>query len=260
MKTSSELKSIARDALSGRWGIAILAGFIASLLGGISGSGGGVSVNFSNNSTDVSGSQLPPGVDAEAYQQILTALIALAGIFFVVVIVYAVVALVIGSAVGVGYAKFNLDLVDWKGAKIETMFSRFNTIKTAIAANLLRALYVTLWTLVFVIPGIVAGYSYAMVNYVMAENPGLTAREALRESKRLMDGNRFRLFCLELSFIGWIVLGILTFGIALLWIVPYMQTTLAAFYRDISGTSASGDTPKNDPFDSFPAADNALGS
>ena len=147
-----------------------------------------------------------------------------------------------------------------RALRIETMFSRFNTIKTAIAANLLRALYVTLWTLVFVIPGIVAGYSYAMVNYVMAENPGLTAREALRESKRLMDGNRFRLFCLELSFIGWIVLGILTFGIALLWIIPYMQTTLAAFYRDISGTSASGDTPKNDPFDSFPAADNALGS
>ena len=93
-----------------------------------------------------------------------------------------------------------------------------------------------LWSLLFVIPGIVAGYSYAMTGYILAEHPELTASEAIEQSKQMMSGNRFRLFCLQFSFIGWDLLCALTLGIGNLWLRPYKQAAEAAFYREVSGT------------------------
>ena len=103
-------------------------------------------------------------------------------------------------------------------------------------ANFLRGLYTFLWMLLLVIPGIIAAFNYAMVPYVLAENPELTASEALARSKALMRGNRWRLFCLGFSFIGWGLLAGLTLGIGNLFLVPYQQAATAAFYRDISTT------------------------
>ena len=81
-----------------------------------------------------------------------------------------------------------------------------------------------------------AGYSYAMTGYILAEHPELTASEAIERSKEMTSGNRFRLFCLQFSFIGWSILCAFTFGIGNLWLRPYQQAATAAFYRDISGT------------------------
>ncbi len=102
--------------------------------------------------------------------------------------------------------------------------------------RLLRGLYIFLWSLLFIIPGIVAGYSYAMADYILAEKPNMTASEAVELSKSMMYGNRFRLFCLQLSFIGWDILATLAFGIGHLWLTPYKQASYAAFYREVSAT------------------------
>ena len=99
----------------------------------------------------------------------------------------------------------------------------------------LRSIFVWLWSLLLVIPGIIAIYRYAMMPYLMAEFPDLGALDAMRESKRLMQGNKWRLFCLELSFIGWYLLSILTLGIGLLWLLPYVSASRAAFYLEITG-------------------------
>ena len=107
--------------------------------------------------------------------------------------------------------------------------------------RLLRALYTFLWSLLFIIPGIVAGFSYAMTDYILAENPELTADEAITQSKTMMYGNRFRLFCLQFSFIGWDILATLAFGIGHLWLTPYKQAAYAAFYREVSGTEYNED-------------------
>lgn len=95
---------------------------------------------------------------------------------------------------------------------------------------------ILLWTLLFIIPGIVASYSYAMTGYILAEDPDLTASQAIQRSKEMMRGNRWRLFCLQLSFIGWIILCLFTFGIGNLFLNPYQTAADAAFYREISGT------------------------
>lgn len=99
-------------------------------------------------------------------------------------------------------------------------------------------LKVVLWSLLFIIPGIVMDFAYAMTPYILKDNPELSAWEASSRSREMMKGHKFDLFWLELSFIGWILLSILTLGIGLFWLVPYMQTAIAAFYNDISGKNA----------------------
>ena len=123
------------------------------------------------------------------------------------------------------------------------MFGYFSFWKTTAAARLLQTLYILLWSLLFIIPGIIAAYSYSMTGYILAENPNMPADEAIARSKQMMDGNRWRLFCLQISFIGWSILSsLLTFGIGDLWLTPYRQAASAVFYREISGTEVQEET------------------
>ncbi len=94
-------------------------------------------------------------------------------------------------------------------------------------------------TLLFIIPGIIASYSYAMTEYILADHPELSATEAISRSKQMMGGNKWRLFCLQFSFIGWSILCSFTFGIGNLWMTPYKQAATAVFYREVSGTEHS---------------------
>ena len=244
MKLAADFRQRAREALKGNWFIAVIAGFIASLLGGVTSTGVSYSGSSSSEGGSSSGGTGTGGTaDFEmALEEIfgdpefVTMFLTIFGIAMVVASVFSIIYMIIGGAVGIGYSKFNLDLMDGNEARVGTLFDYFNEWKKGFVARLLRSIYIFLWSLLFVIPGIMASYSYALVHYVMAEDPSLTAREALRESKEIMRGNRWRLFCLLLSFIGWDILGTLTLGIGYLWITPYREAAIAAFYRDITGT------------------------
>lgn len=98
---------------------------------------------------------------------------------------------------------------------------------------ILSTIYIFLWTLLLIIPGIIKSYSYALTPYILVEHPEMSANEAIEESMRLMDGHKFDLFYLQLSFIGWAILSILSFGLGFFWLIPYQMTAQAAFYRDI---------------------------
>ena len=97
----------------------------------------------------------------------------------------------------------------------------------------LMHIFIWLWSLLLIIPGIIKSFSYAMTPFILEENPELSANEAIDRSRAMMRGHKFDLFWLLLSFIGWFFLCILTFGIGFLWLVPYMQTTEAAFYQEV---------------------------
>ena len=241
MKIAEDFRRIARNALTNKWFIAVAVGLVASILGGISGGGpefkvnidgSNISMNFNVAGQTIKSIGTNGGVDSEVGAFILASLpiIILASLFA------AVIYFVLGSFIGVGYAKFNLNLVDKKNAAFETLFEYFSHWKTTTIARLLRALYVFLWSLLFIIPGIVAGFSYAMTDYILAEDPELTADEAISQSKSIMMGNKWRFFCLQFSFIGWDILATLAFGIGHLWLTPYKQAAYAAFYREVSGT------------------------
>lgn len=98
---------------------------------------------------------------------------------------------------------------------------------------ILSTIYIFLWTLLLIIPGLIKSYSYALTPYILIEHPEMSANEAIEESMRLMDGHKFDLFYLQLSFIGWAILSILSLGLGFFWLIPYQMTAQAAFYRDI---------------------------
>ena len=102
-----------------------------------------------------------------------------------------------------------------------------------VLGNFLVGLYISLWSLLFIVPGIIKAFSYAMTPYILVEYPELSVNEAIDKSRELMRGNKWRLFLLGLSFIGWILLCIPTFGIGMFWFGPYFEATIAAFYKDI---------------------------
>lgn len=215
-----EIRANAREALAGHWGVAILASIIASFFGAT-----GASVTFSDTED----------VDFSALGQLSqNEIIVTLAVFGGIILFGLVASVLISSLVSVGYAQFNLNLIDGADPKIATLFSKGKQILTAIVANLLVFIRVFFGFVLFVIPGIIAIYKYAMVNYIIAENPGISAREALKESKECMRGNKFRLFLLGLSFFGWSIVVVLTLGIASIWVAPYLQASYAAFYREIA--------------------------
>lgn len=257
MKCAEDFRAIARDALRGRWLVAVLTGFVASLLGaGIANSGSSISDIESRSDTirNLQGTELWLQIRGFVFAAIL------------VLALWVIVTMIIGGAVKLGYAVFNLKLVDQKDVAFSDLFSQSNRLGAGFCMNFLTGLYTLLWTMLFIVPGIIKTFSYAMTPYILAENPGMTATEAITQSRRIMDGNKWRLFCLSFSFIGWsllcavptlIVLGIVS-GVAFstgslavfLWMIPasiptfigtlflhpYQEAAYAAFYRDISAT------------------------
>ena len=232
MRSSSDLRFIARRALTGRWGVAIGSSIVASLLGGIYSANINFNFNFSDN--EAAGNGVFSWFSNLTGSQMV--FLGAAGAFLLnMALVFSIARLFIGSIVGIGYARFNLDLVDnVTEARFATLFSYMRFWKVAIITRIVRTLYIVLWTLLFIIPGIIASYNYALTDYILAENPELTTKEALELSKKMMYGHRFRLFCLEFSFIGWAFLCVLSLGIGLIWLLPYTEVAKAAFYRDVS--------------------------
>jgi uncharacterized membrane protein len=134
---------------------------------------------------------------------------------------------------GVGLCMVYLGLIEGKMAEVGTLFKGFQVFGKSIWLSVLIYVFTFLWSLLFVIPGIIKSFSYAMANYVLADNPEMTAREALRESKEIMQGHKWELFVLQLSFILWHLLGAITLGLAYIYVVPYMSASVANFYQKI---------------------------
>jgi len=145
------------------------------------------------------------------------------------------VRFILGGTVRLGYATYLLKQYDRQESKgVGELFSQFDRFGDGFCLAFLSGLYVFLWMLLFIIPGIVASYRYAMAPFIMAENPGMTASQAIDASKELMDGHKAELFFLDLSFLGWMLLNVFTLGIGSFWLNPYMNAARAAFYRRIS--------------------------
>lgn len=124
--------------------------------------------------------------------------------------------------------------------KVSTLFEGYKKeyLGKSIILFLLVAIFTCLWSLLLVIPGIIMAFAYSMSWFVLAENPNMTAREAIRESKEIMNGHKMDFFVLSLSFIPWILLVYVTLGIASIYVMPYMQLTITNFYHNIKRQSA----------------------
>lgn len=132
-----------------------------------------------------------------------------------------------------GIAGILLKLDRGESFTIEEMFAGFNDFGRPLLAGLLISLYTFLWSLLLFIPGIVAALSYSMTFYIMQENPHLDASSAITASKNMMMGHKWELFGLFLSFIGWWILSMFTFGLALIYAMPYFNCAMTVFYQNL---------------------------
>lgn len=202
-------KRIALEALSGRWKVACLTTFVASLLGGtIMVAGGGGGGGSSSSSSDVSSSYGDYGfenISSGDYESIIAVLLVVFGILSIL----ALVSIILGGATKFGYAKFLFKLLNKEEVAVSDLFSEYSRIGSGFVMNLLTGIYLVLWTLLFFPVGIVKSFSYALTPYIMAENPNVGANEAITMSREMMNGHKGSLFLLKLSFIGWALLLVL---------------------------------------------------
>ena len=144
-----------------------------------------------------------------------------------------VVVIVVSGLTGFGYTNFFLKISRGETPTYKELFARTDLLVPYILITLLVGVFTFLWSLLFIIPGIIAALEYSMVYYIALDNPELSAREVLKKSIQMMNGHKLDYFMLQLSFFGWAILGAFTFGLLYLWLTPYMQVTCANFYNNI---------------------------
>lgn len=161
-------------------------------------------------------------------------------------IVGPIVWLIISGPMSLGFASLYLNLCRGEKAELSQIFSGFNNFTSALVANLLVALFILLWALLLIIPGIMAAFSYMLTFFILADNPSLTPSQAINKSKEMMKGHKWKAFFLSCRFIGWILLALLTLGIGFLWLAPYMGMSFAKFYEEIKQSYIDTETQMPD--------------
>lgn len=225
MFTAKEIRKNARDGLNSNYGL-ILGGYlvVTLILSAVSGAGGFFS----------------------AWEK---------GRFSYFSSVFSIASFLVAGPMLVGFALFCLEISRYRKSEVGRIFS-FGFGKcfvSAFLANFLKNLFTALWSLLFIVPGIIKALAYSMTEYIIADNPGIPAMEAINRSQNMMYGHKARLFRLYLSFIGWVLLSALTGGVLmLLYVGPYMSMAKAEFYRSIvesganSSQSDSGESVNSD--------------
>ena len=153
-----------------------------------------------------------------------------------------IASILISGPLAVGLAIFSLSISRKQNAEVGQLFKGFEKFGTTVGAYLLQLILIILWMLLLIVPGIIAALSYALTYYIIVENDSIGPLEAITKSKEMMQGNKWKLFCLGLRFIGWALLCILSLGIGLLWLMPYIMVSFAKFYDDVKGQETNNAT------------------
>ncbi len=199
MFSRSELKRKAKEQLKGKWLLAILVFICYSAIYQL------INVKLTN-STNASG----------------------------IGIALNIIGLLVYGSIKVGMSRFTLKLAAKDSTtQFNDLFSGFDVFIKALIMNAIIAICVSIGTFLFVIPGIIIGIIFSQSNYILAENPEKPLIECIKKSVEIMKGYKMNFFILQLSFIGWLILCVLTFGIGLLWYVPYYQMTMTNFYLQV---------------------------
>lgn len=241
MWTRKELKTKAKEALKRNyWKVVLVSVLVILLSGGFSYgfSGGSGGSSPQEEISEMQEMTTSPATEALSSADLIIIVIVAIVIFTVVFcIVFAIayaIAAFLYNPVLVGVNRFMLKSVDDRAEVKEIAYAFDHSYMNVVKTMFFKDLYVFLWTLLFVIPGVYKKYQYRMVPYIMAEHPEMNYKEALELSKNMMDGEKWHAFVLDLSFVLWHVLGIITCGILeVFYIAPYQNLTNAELYRTI---------------------------
>lgn len=257
MWTRKELKERAKEALKRNYWKIVLVSLIGMLIGGglgssgISGGGSDIRDMASDNVKEHFTEHENDDVDWEGAEAVLDDIqmdirpqdIVAVAFTVIVVLIVAAIVLAIGIAldvlllnpVQVGINRFMVKSLDDTARIAEVGYTFDHNYKNGVKVMFFKDLYVVLWSLLFIVPGIYKAYQYRMVPYILGENPDMTYQEVLQRSKDMMDGQKWDAFVLDLSFILWHMLGGITCGLTeIFYVAPYVNLTDAALYSRLS--------------------------
>ncbi len=241
------IKKIARDRFRLDRRNAILVMLVLTLLGGVS--GGSLDIDLSGF-TESEGAS----VDMSAFADLLAPILASSVVLFLLGLA---ITIFFTNVLATGGRGWYLRYVRGETPDVGEAFASFRIYKPVVGTALLRNVYVFLWSLLFVIPGIVKSYAYSMADYIIYENPNLTADEALSMSVKMTNGAKGDLFVFDLSFVGWNLLNAFTFGIlGVVYVHPYMYTAHAAVYDALKWKAIADGVLTWENFGQLPPAEN----
>lgn len=222
------LKRNARVLLKANYLKAVVVGLILSFLLGSgynSARGAAKSNDVDINATDIFSTDLT---------LIVAMLIGIAGVIIIALLINVLLSIFLWNPLEVGCRKVFLDCRYGDAKWSDILYAFKNGYGHIGAVMFMKELFTVLWSLLFIIPGIIKGYEYMMIPYLLAENPDMSRQDAFAESKRMMNGNKMDAFVLDLSFIGWFILGAVTFNIVnILYTTPYMELAHAELYHTL---------------------------
>ena len=224
--TASDFRAMARQTLKGKWGIAILVTVVATILGVETAADYMISFKF----------EAERGMLLEMPFITYPLLRMEYGILkwcAIIASIWRIIKLILAAPLTLGYYHFHQKIVRKEKEQVKDLFVSMKNWGRSLEVVYLQVFYIMLGVLCLVVPGIMATYSYAMTCYIAMDYPQMSANEAIAASKKMMKGNRWRLFCLEISFIGWEILGLLTLGAGACAVGPYRETARAFFYQDL---------------------------
>lgn len=219
------LKQNAKLVLKTNYWTAFAVCLVAGILAGSSGgSGGSTASNLSNPANGQTGSiwdRIFSSID-------LAIIISVVLIIAILAIAYSVF---VANPITVGKTRYFVRS-RIEVSRFSLLFSSFqnNAYMGAVKTMLLKDIYLFLWSLLLIIPGIIKGYAYRMVPYILADNPNIGAQRAIELSDQMTKGEKLNIFVLDLSFLGWILLGALACGVGVLFVNPYIEATNAELY------------------------------
>lgn len=234
----SSIKQKGKDAFKtmGAYWTCVGVSFVTMLFTGGSGGSGGSSA--SGRTSELTEEFKNSDMDWSALLAIFAVIV---GVLIVGTIVGLIIQIFVSNILQIGCASYYTNLIDdYDSARgVTAAFGDLgngykNNFKRNALAMFMMHLFVFLWSLLFIIPGIIASYKFRLVPYILAENPDMTWKEALDMSKEEMDGHKMDAFVLDLSFIGWGILSLFTCGIlSIFYVTPYIHASQAAFYREL---------------------------
>lgn len=222
-----ELKTDAKNILRQRYWIPFLVSLIAGLLSGDnSGGGSGFSYSFSGSPGSLFGSS--NNISPEEFFILAGAMVLIFSVAFVFAMAFVIF---LGNPIKVGAKRFYMENRE-REAALGRMFSSFNkNYINVVKVMFMQGLFIFLWSLLFIIPGIIKSYEYRMVPYILSENPDVSWQRALELSREMTRNEKWEIFVLDLSFLGWIFLGFLACCIGMFFVQPYIDATNAELYQ-----------------------------
>lgn len=233
MWSRAELKQNAKNVLRNNYWMAFLVSLVAGILTGSGGSSGGAGSSAGNLVNQAAHN------DPETAKAMIFVVLVMILVFVLCMGIGLAFTFFVSGPIQIGKSRYYLESRETTSSFGKLFYGFSHNYLSGAAAMFVTNLFIGLWSLLFIIPGVIKGLAWSQVPYLLAENPGMSGKRARELSERMTDGHKGDIFVLQLSFIGWLLLGCLACGVGTLFVTPYIEATSAELYAVLRGNALS---------------------